>query len=402
MLHQMWLYFLTCSFHILPTVSDISKCKYQRSTYNCSGVGLQSIPDGRYLPPGLKILDLSNNNITRIPFLNFSESVSSSLIQMFLNHNQINSIQNFSFSKLTNLETLDMSFNSLSGLDVNYAIFANMSSLQNLFLDQNPLRIVRRLTFTELEIPVLRFLSLAHCELIDLENSAIGFNTLNALHLSGNRLNSISIKDLPIIVLEDFNTLDLSYNEIEELNNFNFPSVIGLRNLILDHNRITRLSLINVSFYQIQSISLRYNNVRTLDNTSLPWYLTTLRYIDFRENPIVCDCNMSWMLEDPKLKTKTVRIMCESPPVLNGRNLLDLKLSDLNCTDPRGYHNHHDDLNIVPIVIGIVLASGVLLVVTGILTYMIRKRQLKENSTSSSTKSYGSLAINSSKYPSKS
>ncbi|KAL3886922.1 hypothetical protein ACJMK2_026879 [Sinanodonta woodiana] len=402
MQHQTWLFLCICFFHILPTMSDISKCQHQQSTFNCSGVGLQNIPDGKDLPPDLKILDLSNNNITRVPLLNFSESVSSSLIQIFLNHNQINSIQNFSFIKLTSLETLDLSYNFLSGYDLDDNIFTNMSSLQELILDQNPLHIIRRLTFTMLEIPALRRLSLAHCDLIDLENSAIGFNTLNVLNLSGNRLNSASLKNLPILIMMDFNTLDLSHNEITLLDNFNFPSVNGLMNLILDHNHITSLRLMYVSLYQIQTISLRYNNLRTLDNNSLHWDLTTLRYIDFRDNPIVCDCNISWLLLDPKQKTKTVRIICNSPPALKGRNLFDLKVSDLNCTDPHDNHNHPDNQNLIPIVIGVVLASCMLCVVAGVLAYMIRKRRQRENSKSPGIKSYGSVVQNPSNSPSKS
>ncbi|KAK3596207.1 hypothetical protein CHS0354_016150 [Potamilus streckersoni] len=343
-------------------MSDISKCKYEQSTFNCSGVGLQNIPDEKVLPPGLRILDLSYNNIAAVPFLNFAENVSSSLTQLLLSHNQINIIQNFSFSKLHSLETLDLSFNSLSEMDIDRNTFANISALQELVLDHNPLRIIRRIAFTDFKLPSLRNLSLSHCELIKLENAVIGFKTLNVLNLSWNHLNSTSIQDLPIIVTADFNTLDLSHNEITELDIFNFPSVYGLKNLILDHNPVTRLNLIYVTMYQIQTLSFRDNNIQTLDNTSLNWDLNTLGAIDFKGNPIVCDCKLSWLLMDTKLKSKTVIIVCDTPHVLRGRNLFDLTLMDINCTDHHNhYTNHHDyDQNIFPILIGVVLAGGVL------------------------------------------
>ncbi|KAL3887313.1 hypothetical protein ACJMK2_027255, partial [Sinanodonta woodiana] len=364
MQHQMWIFLVGMSWtsYILPTMSDISKCKHEQSTLNCSGVGINTIPNEADFPPGLKILDLSYNNITAVPFLNFSENVSSSLTQLLLNHNRINTIQNLSFSKLGSLQTLDLSFNSLSGSDMNQNTFANMSALKELILDHNPLQIIQRIGFSDFKLPSLRNLSLSHCEVIQLENSVIGFKTLNTLNLSWNHLNSTSIMDLPIIIIGDFNTLDLSHNEITKLDENNFPAVYGLKNLILDHNSITHLNLFYVTMYQIQTISFRYNDIRTLENTSLHWDLTTLQTIDFTGNPIVCDCNISWLLVEPRVRSKTVIIVCDSPYVLRGRDLFNLTLRDINCTDHHDNHtNHHDgNQNILPVVIGVLLAGGAL------------------------------------------
>ncbi|XP_028650055.1 leucine-rich repeat-containing G-protein coupled receptor 4 [Erpetoichthys calabaricus] len=244
--------------------------------------------------PSLQALTLALNRIAYIPDLAFSNL--SSLVVLHLHNNKIKQIGVHSFDGLHNLETLDLNYNALTDFPEAIRSLPNLKELgfhsnsismipdgafvQNPFLRtihlyDNPLSFVGTSAFQNLSD--LHSLILRGAGMVQWFPDLSGTVNLESLTLTGTK-----IRHLPVMLCDDhkqLRTLDLSYNEIEEL-----PSLQGcmsLEEIALQHNQIQEieaetfrglasLRLLDLSRNRIRSIHKdAFLSLRTLLNLEM-------------------------------------------------------------------------------------------------------------------------------------
>ncbi|XP_072527282.1 leucine-rich repeat-containing G-protein coupled receptor 4 [Salminus brasiliensis] len=237
---------------------------------------LTEVPVGPLQHQGnLQALTLALNRITHIPDNAFANL--SSLVVLHLHNNRIQEIGKNCFNGLDNLETLDLNFNNLKsfpeaiqtlpklkelGFHTNNiatipeGAFHRNPLLRTIHLYDNPLSFVGRSAFQNLSD--LHALMLRGASMVQDFPSLAGTGNLESLTLTGTK-----VKAIPEDLCEDLSvlrTLDLSYNEIEEL-----PSFQGCMRL--------------------QDITLQHNHIQQIDRDTFQG-LTNLRVLDLSRNQI--------------------------------------------------------------------------------------------------------------------
>ncbi|XP_045209567.2 phospholipase A2 inhibitor-like isoform X2 [Mercenaria mercenaria] len=320
------------SFVSIETTESIyGKCDNPDHTFNCSGVGLLEIPGGEHIPSYMETLDLSNNHISNISFLNYP-TLSSSLSKLNLSNNQIYIVKKDAFKLLTNLVTLDLSNNLIFGPDLDESMFYDLKKLQYLILEKNPIRHIKKDTFTFMELPAVRYFDLSHCEISELEAGSLDLPSLEHLDLSWNKLQNFKSDSFRMLV--NLQTLDMSHNRITVLEQV--PHMPELIIWILDNNGMERIAIRDdlIDFTDsLQKLYLRNNDIKRFDAESLPLDdLDSLQVIDMSNNKLKCDCKMRWIRSDDyDLKGKNYTFMCESPSNVRNNNLLEMAPEDLKC-----------------------------------------------------------------------
>ncbi|XP_017559005.1 leucine-rich repeat-containing G-protein coupled receptor 4 [Pygocentrus nattereri] len=216
---------------------------------------LTEVPVGPLQHQGnLQALTLALNRITHIPDNAFANL--SSLVVLHLHNNRIQEIGKNCFNGLDNLETLDLNFNNLKSFPEaiqtlpklkelgfhsnNIAIipegaFHKNPLLRTVHLYDNPLSFVGRSAFQNLSD--LHSLMLRGATLVQDFPSLTGTGNLESLTLTGTKIRAI-----PEDLCEDLSvlrTLDLSYNEIEELPSF--QGCVSLQDVTVQHNRVQQI-----------------------------------------------------------------------------------------------------------------------------------------------------------------
>ncbi|KAL1479850.1 hypothetical protein MTO96_034776 [Rhipicephalus appendiculatus] len=102
--------------------------------------------------------------------------------------------------------------------------------------------------------------------------------------------------------------LDASYNTILKLEAGEFGSNPGLSAIRLEENNITDVQRAFIGATGLQSLNLAGNQVGVLQ----------------RNNPLICDCRLAWLMEeDSDIQTRGIAT-CEEPLRLKGKYLRDL------------------------------------------------------------------------------
>ncbi|XP_060066278.1 insulin-like growth factor-binding protein complex acid labile subunit [Ylistrum balloti] len=255
-------------------------------------------------------VSLQNNAIKEI-----SAAALSSLPQLRtlnLGHNKIKRIHSMALSNFWNLQALDLSDNKIKNL--NNGVFKNLQKVTNLDLSQNKLR---RVSDTMLS----------------------GMSELEELDLSLNSITSIS--PLAFRYMQNLVELTLKSNR---LMGFNFTYITNLPKLSivdLSSNHLFWVDLSGNIQLRLRDLILTDNKINTVtqDVTKI---LAASSILSLTGNPLVCDCNMKWIL-DPVL-TRKIRLdmesdlICKLPNRLHGLRIRDLDPNDLTCevTDTHG------------------------------------------------------------------
>ncbi|XP_076854875.1 leucine-rich repeat-containing G-protein coupled receptor 4 [Brachyhypopomus gauderio] len=216
---------------------------------------LSEVPVGPLQRQGnLQALTLALNRISHVPDGAFANL--SGLVVLHLHNNRIQEMGKNCFNGLDNLETLDLNFNNLKSFPEaiqtlpklkelgfhsnNIAVIPEGAFLKNpllrlIHLYDNPLSFVGRSAFQNLSD--LHSLMLRGASMVQDFPSLTGTGNLESLTLTGTK-----IRVLPADVCEDLSvlrTLDLSYNDIEELPSF--QGCMRLQDISLQHNYIQRI-----------------------------------------------------------------------------------------------------------------------------------------------------------------
>lgn len=167
-----------------PCPRDCS-CEDGTKFLNCSQRSLLEIPTD--LPKNVIRLDLSGNNIKRIPVEAFQNCTD--VREILLDRNVIEEIDKEVFMNMAHLDVLGLAGNQLSHLATD--TFVEAQSLRRLVLSENPLVISDEGPFLEQED--LEELELARCNLTELTRDAFtGMGGLKWLNLAGNEFDEVS------------------------------------------------------------------------------------------------------------------------------------------------------------------------------------------------------------------
>ena len=243
----------------------------------------------------LKNVTLAENKIRNIPLALFQDL--RSLEKISLAGNPIGTLPPTLFASQNNLAILDMGYCQLQTL--NNRVFSKLWNLQVLDLRGNSIREITPGTFGNLWS--LKDLMLSHNLIERIRKGDLrGLSNLGTLELKEGRLRFIepgSFADTPML-----DTLDIGDNFLHSIPDgvLAIPTVEWLS---LDGNGLTQLPQDVSKMSELIYMDLSYNRLETLDRCIFT-KLRNLEYINLRQNPFNCDCDLIWLRT---LQTNLVR-----------------------------------------------------------------------------------------------
>ncbi|NWH19154.1 LRRN4 protein, partial [Grus americana] len=261
------------------------------------------------LPETLETLDLSNNLLEEVNGTNIANLPRLRILSLRQNHLQA---VRWGSEALSSLLSLDLSFNKLSSVPSCHS--SSLPNLKWLSLAGNPLIEIQPLAFSC--YPQLQFLNLSATLLGQddsrgIRESAFAIstspgdatstpgNTINVLDLSGTFLEKIQpewTRDLP-----NLRSLHLTkMSRLRSLNTDFFKSMPDLQELNCQDSHSlgfvkteifnSALHLSQLSFENCNLSSFNAWNINSSDSIIINLY----------GNPLLCDCQLSWLLSKPK------------------------------------------------------------------------------------------------------
>jgi Leucine-rich repeat (LRR) protein len=161
---------------------------------------------------GLKLLNLSSNRLVALPPSIFRNNPA--LREIYLSNNSISALSPQVFSGLDSLLSLDLSRNTLTSQWIKDNMFGGLRRLLILRLSQNQLSYVDGSLFADLL-------------------------SLQALYLDNNRIETIN--PTAFASLSNLHVLDLSSNRLSFIDSRIMSNLFVLKQLYLDHNKIRRM-----------------------------------------------------------------------------------------------------------------------------------------------------------------
>ncbi|KAF8793340.1 Protein slit like protein [Argiope bruennichi] len=239
------------------------------------------IPSDVFLGLRVERIWLDNSTFRDLSDSEFAfEGLSNSLRKLFIQDCIIfNGFQWHEFKKLENLTSLMTVKAGLNAIDSDISEIAHLP-LANLELTQD---------------------SISYID----ENAFTLFENLAILSLKRNLIKDVARSMLPNPATK-LNVINLSFNLIERLPEDMFTNMPALTTIILSANK-----LITVDFNTFSPVWSRLNK------------------IDLYENPMRCDCRMTWIFGRPF--PKNVWAVCWSPSNLNGTTITDIRKEELYC-----------------------------------------------------------------------
>jgi len=185
-----------------------SKCSCYGSRVDCSGKGLEKIPDS--FPPNVRSVDLSNNRIPKID--QFPDELSE-VTTLNLAHNEITFIEYDAFDNFDELLNLDLSHNKLQSFEDDLFEW-NPLKLKHLDLSYNLFESIHHFLFFDLSN--LAELNLSYNRLAWIHPHAFDDSTkLEMLDLSHNELKYFKYHWVQKIVDANLSRLDLRGNKFQ-------------------------------------------------------------------------------------------------------------------------------------------------------------------------------------------
>lgn len=378
--------------------------------------GLSDVP--QFPTFDVKVLDLSNNNISTIAKKAFYYLENLEVLD--LSHNMLTrkelipeifegSYNPDEYLPMKNLKVLRLGNNQLHTLDPD--LFEHMPVLEELILKENTFKIIDQSTETAIgNVVTLRVLDLSYMELLEIPKRI--FHTPQGLHylnLTGNLLTTVpealeyainlkwlSMDENPMEniqgedvfpAIKTLEYLSLSYmTPLKVIGRGAFSKLEGLREVHICNNpELTHLhgeafSRSNPDFPErlewprVKQLYLHNNNLSQVDSQLLARW-DDMEVIDIRVNPWLCDCDNQWMVETllPIIEKTTPKIMnnivCAAPDQMKGLSMVELdhKHSQMRCRDKYGNRPQNDGALLIGLLIGVLV--GIPLTAAVILIY---------------------------------
>ncbi|EOY19506.1 Receptor like protein 34 [Theobroma cacao] len=144
----------------------------------------RTLPSWLYTASSLKYISLSNNELNS----DIKEFLYKSLEKIFLRNNKLKSPLPSSISQLVNLTHVSLSLNNLSDI-VEFDMFSKLKNLQYLDLSYNCLSLNTNGTSADYTLPNLSSLYLSSCNVSEFPQFLKGLKRFHSLDLSKNRIN---------------------------------------------------------------------------------------------------------------------------------------------------------------------------------------------------------------------
>jgi len=226
----------------------------------------------------------------------------SSLQVLNLAHNQFHVITNGVFAFQNSLQILSLSHNKIENLEKD--AFVGLNSLTSLSLDHNQIRnlfenqldesasTLEDISFNSnllVEIPraigmlyKLRTLDLGENEISDISQEDFSsLINLYGLRIAGNRIQKITTQHFANT--SNLHVLNLAHNQLSEIEPKSFDSLQNLRALRLDNNRLRDINGRVSSLNNLQWFNVSSNRLQWFDYAFIP---KSLEWLDIHDNEI--------------------------------------------------------------------------------------------------------------------
>ena len=235
-------------------------------------------------------IDLSENNLWEVPPI--PNAIPFNTEKLDIRSNALSSVSSDDFEGLYQLHWLNLAFNILT-------VFPNLSS------------IAETLNFINMRSNQLSIIPAQHLDiLIKLEELWIKHN-----HLT-------SIPDV-LGPSHSLNVLSFDWNNFES-----FPSLKNLgksvSSLFIRSNSFLKLNAADLMLEKLKQLYAKGNQLETIPVICG----TQIEYIELKNNPLVCDKRIAWMLTEGI----SIEGTCDSPEHLNGRPAGSLSYNDLGIS----------------------------------------------------------------------
>ncbi|XP_061171594.1 slit homolog 3 protein-like [Saccostrea echinata] len=221
-------------------------CTCRDSLVKCHGYN--SVPQQFANISVIKVLDLSNNNLTVLTKKDFEKFIN--IEKLYLNDNEISDIENRTFSSLIHLSLLNLSCNSLKRIEK--GVFYSLKSLSILYMKRN---LIKNLSLDAFHnVPNLQYISLAENLLNNIDSCTSPIPSLRILDLDYNSL--LSIPSNVFNCTPNLHTISLNFNRISHILDYTFSNLPNITSVSLDYNRIIHI--------EIFSFEVRHQNPNTL------------------------------------------------------------------------------------------------------------------------------------------
>ncbi|KRT86301.1 hypothetical protein AMK59_1809 [Oryctes borbonicus] len=242
---------------------------------NLTGNALEVLSQASFDSRSLKTLDLSNNNISTIEYNPFT-----SVSKLILHHNQITNIS-YLVAVCTSLEALDLSYNNINVIEL-------PENCQNLLSLNATHTELSKFTVTSNKSLVLNSLDLSYNSLNDISSTNLyNLATLSSLNLNNNPL--FYAENPSVDLFQNtlrLEVLNLSATGIQEIYVGTFSKLSSLKLLDLSQNNLTTLP--KGIFHDLKSLEQLHLN----DNRLTYFYyegLTKLAKINLNANLFTCN-----------------------------------------------------------------------------------------------------------------
>ncbi|XP_076447859.1 uncharacterized protein LOC143284771 isoform X2 [Babylonia areolata] len=361
-------------------------------------------PEALQALPNLQKLNLNHNQIMDIPIGAFPSP--SHLTRLYLNNNKIMRLEPGCLDNLTTLEQLKLNKNEM--FELRKEIFSALIHLKLLELSRNKISTIQGLTFSGLKnLQVLKLERNAIAALMD--GAFWGLESITYLQLDFNHISNItsswlfglsSLRELSLthnkigVIQQDgwecckhnLHTLDLTHNQLKVIFPTTFKKLVHLENLLLDHNKLSRIdqgafddlqdlvtlemndnavawtmedmqgafqglrslmklglkmnhikSITNHAFTglsRLRQLHLEDNNITTIQEFAFQ-PLQDLRELRLNSTNLLCDCNLAWLPGWLRMFgfQNSVTAVCSYPPTLQNRSIFSIPLDEFQCNE---------------------------------------------------------------------
>ncbi|XP_008561795.1 PREDICTED: toll-like receptor 3 [Galeopterus variegatus] len=281
-------------FWILCTPST-NKCTVRDAMADCSHLKLTQVPDD--LPTNITVLNLSHNQLKRLPPANFTRY--SQLTILDGGFNSISKLEPELCQNLPLLKVLNLQHNELSQLSDKTFVFC--VNLTELHLKSNSIQKIKNNPFKNQKN--LAKLDLSHNGLSSTKlGTQLQLGNLQELLLSNNKINALRGEELDFLANSSLKKLELSSNQIKEFSPGCFNAVGKLFGLFLNNVRLgpslTEKLCLELSNTSIQNLSLSNTQLyRTSNTTFIGLKQTNLTTLDLSYNSlnVIDDGSFAWL-----------------------------------------------------------------------------------------------------------
>ncbi|PNI43386.1 TLR3 isoform 4, partial [Pan troglodytes] len=278
--------------------SSTTKCTVTHEVADCSHLKLTQVPDD--LPTNITVLNLTHNQLRRLPASNFTRY--SQLTSLDVGFNTISKLEPELCQKLPMLKVLNLQHNELSQLsDKTFAFCTNLTELH---LMSNSIQKIKNNPFVKQKNLIT--LDLSHNGLSSTKlGTQVQLENLQELLLSNNKIQALKSEELDIFANSSLKKLELSSNQIKEFSPGCFHAIGRLFGLFLNNVQLgpslTEKLCLELANTSIRNLSLSNSQLSTTSNTTflgLKWTNLTMLDLSYNNLNVWLKCLEHLNMED--------------------------------------------------------------------------------------------------------